>query len=255
MLTFIIPAFGQSPYLEACIISLKNQETPCKIIITTSTPNYFISSLVSKYDLDIFINPSRTTIAGDWNFSLKCARSSLVALAHQDDTYHPSFSTMALKEFSLHSECAIYFTDSLEIINGKSYSYTKRELIKRILRKIAFFQAAYISKGSQFFRLLAFGCPIPCSSVVFNIAKLNGLKFSEDFTVNLDWDLWSRIALQKKMIGYIRGSYVAHRIHKDAETQLAIKDFRRQEEDKKIFLRFWPELMASTLLLVYKLGY
>ena len=40
---YAIPAYGDSPYLESCIRSLKGQSSPSPILLCTSTPSpYFI---------------------------------------------------------------------------------------------------------------------------------------------------------------------------------------------------------------------
>ena len=43
--TFIICAYGESPYLEECIRSLFAQKVRSEICIATSTPNRHIQSL------------------------------------------------------------------------------------------------------------------------------------------------------------------------------------------------------------------
>ena len=255
MLTFVIPAYGESPYLEDCILSLRAQKLICPIIIATSTPNPLIKGIAKKYDIELFVNTSKTSIASDWNFALTCAKSKLVVLAHQDDLYHSHFSIMVTDFITKFPQCAIAFTDSKEMINDAVYDFTKREFIKRILRKIAFLRGAVISSANQYFRLLGFGCPIPCSSVVFNLSNLKGLYFSEKYSVNLDWDFWTRVAIGLKPIGYIRGSLLTHRIHRDAETQIAIKELRRKNEDNEIFSRYWPKFIVPMLYFFYKFGY
>ena len=52
--TFVICAYGESPYLEECIISLRNQSIPAEIILVTSTPNKQIDLLVKKIPVKIF---------------------------------------------------------------------------------------------------------------------------------------------------------------------------------------------------------
>ena len=48
MHTFAVCAYKESPYLENCLKSLKNQTVKSSIIMTTSTPNVFIKSLAEK---------------------------------------------------------------------------------------------------------------------------------------------------------------------------------------------------------------
>ena len=47
--TFAICAYKESPYLEECIKSLKNQTIKSNILIATSTPNDYIKGIADKY--------------------------------------------------------------------------------------------------------------------------------------------------------------------------------------------------------------
>jgi glycosyltransferase involved in cell wall biosynthesis len=66
--TFVVPAFGKSPYLEACIASLQNQKLVSRVILVTSTPNAYISEIAEKYHIALYINEGEAGISGDWNF-------------------------------------------------------------------------------------------------------------------------------------------------------------------------------------------
>ena len=59
MHTFVVLAYKQSEYLEECIKSVLNQKYSSKVIIATSTPNNYIQTIASKYNLDIKINPNQ----------------------------------------------------------------------------------------------------------------------------------------------------------------------------------------------------
>ena len=68
--TFAICAYKESPYLEECILSLKNQTVKSNIIMATSTPNEWIQGLAEKYEIPLYINTGEGGIAQDWNFAL-----------------------------------------------------------------------------------------------------------------------------------------------------------------------------------------
>jgi cellulose synthase/poly-beta-1,6-N-acetylglucosamine synthase-like glycosyltransferase len=53
---FVIPAYGESPFLEACIQSLKNQTVDVDILLATSTPNLYIQQLADKYKIPVLVN-------------------------------------------------------------------------------------------------------------------------------------------------------------------------------------------------------
>lgn len=254
-LTFIIPAYKNSPYLEECIQSLLSQTLQCIILITTSTPNKHIENIAKKYSVLCLQNPNGGNIHRDWNFALKQAMGGIVVLAHQDDLYDPLYAEKILSAFNSNPSIAIAFTDSAELLNDVTHQNSKREIVKKILRKIAFRFSSVIHNKIDYKLLLGFGCPIPCPSVAYNFNILKDFSFSSNFSVNLDWDAWSRLANNKYTIAYIRGALVTHRIHEDAETQKGIKENRREREDYEIFLRYWPPYFAKILLKFYKYSY
>ena len=50
--TFVICAYKESPYLEECVESLKNQEQQSNILMVTSTPNEYIEKISRKYGIE-----------------------------------------------------------------------------------------------------------------------------------------------------------------------------------------------------------
>ena len=54
--TFAVCAYKESPYLEECIKSLKNQTIKSNILIATSTPNDYIKGIADKYAIPYYIN-------------------------------------------------------------------------------------------------------------------------------------------------------------------------------------------------------
>ena len=79
--TFAICAYKESPYLEECILSLKNQTVKSNIIMATSTPNEWIQGLAEKYEIPLYINTGEGGIAQDWNFAYRQAKTDYVTAA------------------------------------------------------------------------------------------------------------------------------------------------------------------------------
>ena len=96
--TFAICAYKESPYLEECILSLKNQTVKSNIIMATSTPNEWIQGLAEKYEIPLYINTGEGGIAQDWNFAYRQAKTDYVTIAHQDDIYEPNYLKMIFGE-------------------------------------------------------------------------------------------------------------------------------------------------------------
>ena len=98
--TFIVCAYGESPYLEECVKSLVVQNVNSRILIATSTPNSLIKAISSKYDLPLLVRDGKSGIADDWNFAISCAETDLATVAHQDDMYECDYSRRLLAVYS-----------------------------------------------------------------------------------------------------------------------------------------------------------
>ncbi len=254
-LTFIIPAFGESPFLEECINSLKRQTEACEIIVTTSTPNEFILKISEKLNIELLLNLNGGSIAKDWNYAIKQGSGDLIVLAHQDDLYRKSFAKEYLRFHEENPTAGIIFSQIDELIDGQVIQKGKRENVKNILRKIAFGNKKVISDSWAYRKLLGLGCAIPCPAVAFSKKIAQSLNFSDQFSLNLDWATWARLASERVPFGYIPKPLMIHRIHSGAETQIGILEKRREKEDYQLFSQFWPSSVAKFLLVLYKIGY
>ena len=47
--SFAVCAYGDSPYLEACLRSLVRQSVPSERLLCTATPSAFLKDLAKKY--------------------------------------------------------------------------------------------------------------------------------------------------------------------------------------------------------------
>lgn len=254
-LKFVVPAYGESPFLKECLTSLCKQSIDCDIAVSTSTPNELIFRVAKQHAVPVIQHNTGGAIGLDWNFALHSQGHGCIVLAHQDDIYHPMFAESCIDFYTRNPDVAIAFTDSSEIIDQTIVNYNKRELVKWLLRNMAFMGGNVVSSRFQYRRLLGFGCSIPCPSVSFNLKLIPDFQFSDNYTANLDWDAWTRITEEGHKIGYIKGRYVLHRIHAGAETQKRLKDNRRALEDLDLFCRYWPKPVASILSRLYQLGY
>jgi hypothetical protein len=82
---FVVMAYGDSPFLPACLASIAVQSRRSRTLITTSTPSAFIDKCAKAAGAPVMVNPERAGIAADWNFALRSADDRYVTLAHQDD--------------------------------------------------------------------------------------------------------------------------------------------------------------------------
>jgi hypothetical protein len=252
--TFVIPAYKESPYLEACIQNLLKQTIKSEILITTSTPCLFIENIASKYRLAYVVNRKNdTSIANDWNFALAQAQTSFVTIAHQDDVYEENYTQEFLNKLEKYPNTSIAFSDYSDIVNGTIKKQSLNKLIKHLLLLPFKFKPAYKTKFIKKL-ILSFGSPICCPSVTYNLKMLTDFKFNNDYVVALDWLGWLQIANQDGMFLYINKDLVKHRIHQESETTVQLNNGKRTKEEFKILTQIWGGFFGFIISKFYAFG-
>ncbi|MCM1038231.1 MAG: glycosyltransferase family 2 protein [Ruminococcus sp.] len=251
--TFVLCAYGESPYLEECILSLLKQSVPAKIIVVTSTPNGHIEALTEKYRLEYYVNNGPKGIAEDWNFGYRKADAKIVTLAHQDDIYEPDFARKNLEKINRARTPLISFADYGEIREGKRVTDNKLLNVKRIM--LLPLRAAILQR-SRFVRrrILSFGSPICCPSVTYVKENLPDVIFEPGYRSNVDWQAWEKISRRKGSFVYCTDILMFHRIHEDSATTAIIADHDRSKEDYAMFCKFWPKKIAGMIEFFYRNG-
>jgi len=250
--TFCVPAYGESPYLEGCLSSLRQQEIPSEVNVATSTPNRYIEDLSRKYEANYFVTTEPSGIGRDWNFALQTAKTPLVTLAHQDDVYQQKYTKEFLAAYKSYPEAILYFSNLGQLVAGEEVRSNAVIFIKRLLTS-PFFVSRKIDSRLLLKLILSFGNPVPCGSVMLNAARLPGdFLFAEDMKTNLDWLAWLTLAREK--YGFVRLPDVLywHRIHPGSATQKTIEKNDRYLEDVLMFEQIWGKKIARLIMAVYK---
>ncbi len=253
--SFAVMAHRDSPYLTACLDSLKAQTIESKIYITTSTPSGYIEEIAKKYEVETYVSPPNQGIAHDWNFSLQQAKTKYVTLAHQDDLYMPEYTERCVAAAEKFKDTLICFTGYNEIAGQKIRSHNRLLVIKRFMLWSFMPIKKHIKSKTWKNYLLSIGCPIAAPSVMYNLENLNNFQFSNEFSINIDWDAWYRMSGMKGRFVYVTKTLLQHRIHSDSATTSGLKANARQNEDLEMFNRFWPGFIAKRLAGIYAGSY
>lgn len=251
---FVVPAYGESPYLEACLRSLATQEVASRVLVATSTPNRHIETLARRYHAPLHVNPAPGGgIGADWNFALDVAPTPWVTLAHQDDLYLSGFTCRTLAALDAHPEAVLAFCNYGEIELEQERPVSTLLRIKRVLLELGFLGTT--CARSRFFKTnaLRFGCAIPCPAVTLNVTT--GLRFRTDMKVDLDWAAWLELARRPGSFIYVRECLMHHRVHPGSETTAGIGEGRRAAEDRAILRDLWPAPIAAALVASYAIAY
>jgi hypothetical protein len=249
--TFAVMAYGESDFLEPCILSILSQSKMSKIIITTATPNDFITAVGDKYNIEVIVNYSAPGIATDWQFAAEACNTPYYTLAHQDDLYYENYTQELLP---LMKDSLIAFCNYEEQVGNFTRSKTTMLRIKRMLLWPFIFKQKLKSKWAKK-AILCLGSPICCPSVMYNKELCSGLVFSTEYKSDLDWDAWLFLSGKKGAFSCKRKMLMAHRIHEKSETTKLISSHGRLEEDRKIFRKIWFRPIADMLSLFYSRSY
>ena len=243
--TWVLCAYGESPFLEECIHSIQAQTVQSTLIISTATPSHFLTDMADRYGLQVFTHEG-AGIGRDWNAAFDLAQTPLVTLAHQDDLYQPDYARTMLRELNRSRDPILFFSDSAGLRSG-CVSRSGRNL--KIKRCLLFPLRFRLLQRSRFVRrrVLSLGCPVCCPAVTYVRTKVGPAPFSTTLKVSLDWDQWERLSRLPGDFVYYPAPLMYHRVHQGSETTKMIADHRRRQEDLELFRRFWPEIVAQAL--------
>ena len=251
--TFAICAYKESPYLEECIKSLKNQTIKSNILIATSTPNDYIKGIADKYAIPYYINEGEGGITQDWNFAYSCANTKYITIAHQDDIYEKEYLKIALAAIQNARHPLVFFSEYFEVREGKKVTANKLLTVKRIMllpMRIKPLQSVRWVRR----RILSMGSPICCPSVTFITENLPEVVFENHYRACEDWEAWEKLSKKKGEFLYSTKMLMGHRIHEESETTAAIGDNKRSKEEYEMFCKFWPKSIAGVIFKFYSKG-
>ena len=177
-----------------------------------------------------------------------------VTLAHQDDLYFPRFARRSLARLDETPEAVACFTGYEEIDDDGSKTASKISRVKHLLERATLGRETAV-RGARLRAFLAFGNPLPCSSVTFDRDRLGDFRFSDAYRSNLDWDAWLRLAEQGRTLVREPARLVGRRHNALTATSSLIRDGTRRAEDLMLFRRLWPSPLADLIAWAYQAGY
>lgn len=244
--TFVICAYKESPYLEECILSLKQQHMSSKIIMATSTPCKYLDMMATKYEIPLFINEGEAGITQDWNYALSKVNTKYATIAHQDDVYEAEYTKSMVTFLEKEDNPIIAFSHYSEIRNGEKVYKTTMLNIKKMmlfpLKNHLFWKSRFVRR-----RVLSLGDPICCPSVCFSMDNVQQPVFENHYRSCEDWEAWEKLSKQKGAFIYIPKPLMSHRIHEDSTTTEIIKDCGRIQENYEMYCKFWPKWFAGCI--------
>ena len=253
---FAICAYGQSPYLEACIRSLRAQTVPSELMICTSTPSEYLSRIADRYDIPVYVRSGKSGIGYDWNFAYEtaAARADLVTLAHQDDIYMREYTAVLMKMKKSYPDMSIFMTGSATARDRRLTSPGLIGYVKRILRLPLTFPClnGYTAVKRA---AITLGNPVICPSCAYDPALCGHDIFDTGYKFVLDWDMLLGQAYRRGRWICVERPLIIYRVHKDAATGMCIADHSREREESEMFDRLLPAGAAQAVKRIYRRSY
>lgn len=253
--TFVVLAYKESEYLEACVRSVLRQAYRSHVVVATSTPNEHIRRISEKYGLTLYENPnSGQGIGSDFDFARTCVSSALVTIAHQDDVYDYQYSAKIVEMYEKHPEAIILFSDYYEIRNQDKVNRNLNLKIKRLM--LMPLRLRRLGKYKFIKRLvLSMGNSICCPAVTYvNSNIMQPEIFVRNMLCNVDWKAWEILSKKAGSFVYCENRLMGHRVHEDSTTSEIIKNNIRTKEDYMVLRCFWPSRIAKWIARLYSLS-
>ena len=251
--TFVVCAYGDSPYLRDCLASLRDQSCETNVLLATSTPSSHISRICEEFGVALNVNPGPGGIAGDWNYAVSLTNTPLVTIAHQDDVYLPSYAQEMISAASEHPNPTLLFCDYGELRGNRRVDKNQLLSVKRLLLTPMRSKLLARSRFAKR-RCLSLGCPICCPSVTLVRTVFDEPLFEATYGSDLDWQAWEKLANAVGSFVYVPRILMLHRIHADSETSHLIENSQRTQEDLSMLSHFWPMPMARAINRLYRRG-
>lgn len=253
--TFAVCAYKDSPYLEACLRSLKGQRVKTDIILCTSTPSPYIEKLAYKYEIPVYVRNGDSDIQDDWNFAYQKAAGELVTIAHQDDMYHKDYAAVLLEQYAAYPDMTVFASDYITVKNGRCLHKDPVEVIKKLMRlSLRVKRLAHVKWVKE--SVLRFGNSICCPSCSYNKGRLgDGKLFESEFKFALDWETMYRLAGRPGRFICAERPLLYYRVHESATTKQCIADNRRRNDEIAMFRQLWPDPVVKVLMHFYKKAY
>lgn len=253
--TFVVPAYGQSRYLEDCLASLGRQSVHSRIVLSTSTPFDGIEQVAARHGADLFVHGPNGGIGRDWNAALGQSRSEWTTIAHQDDLYHPEYARAMIAAGKAAAPALIVFSDYAE-----RWADGKRADVALVRAKRRLLEAGFLGRRAIFSvaakrRTLRFGNAISCPAVTYHRRALRDFSFREDLKICLDWAAWLELAGRPGAFVWVRDALMEHRIHGASETAAGFGNGVRWREDLEMLSTLWPRPLARLIVAGYRWAY
>jgi glycosyltransferase involved in cell wall biosynthesis len=210
MITVAIPAYNGENYLRDAVLSIINQTKEVETILiiddaskdNTQKIIYEIKNLYYNYNIKSFRNDNNLGYQKNWNKCFEYCKTKYLVVLHQDDM---------LVNNSIEKQLLFMQNNpSVALVGGKEtyvYGVSKITSSPKVVSNNKIYK-----KGEIYEFVLNEGSYIPCSSVIFNMEKINKIGYFATDVLGTDELYWPGV-LSKFPIAILGESLIYRRIH------------------------------------------
>lgn len=228
-----------------------NQTVLGHVLVSTATPNDHIKRIADRYRIPIVHNTGLSTASGNWNCGYNAAETPYVTIVHQDDVYEAGYLESILNVVNDYPDgISLVYTDYYELRENERVLNNTLLNVKRIINaplKLRFLNGRKAVRN----RVLSFGDPICCPSVMLNKEIIGASPFDTTMVSSYDYKTWVNIASMDGRFVYIPKPLVGHRIHDESGTTENIMNNTRRNDDREIISSLWPKPIGKVISRLY----
>lgn len=227
----IIPCWNGERHLAETIRSLQSQtvqDFDLVLLDDASTDSSVgIAEELAGDRIRIVRNATSLGLARNWNKAMDLAETEYVALAHQDDLYHPAWLETLLAHLEDHPLAGFAHCRARTI---DEEGHTNDSAIETY--KLRFWQDVDTMDRGDVYRRLYHGNFICCPSILYRLeAHRRAGGFSEDLSFCADWDFSFRVLLAGMEIQAVPETLISYRRHRSNATRDQVASLNRYREE------------------------
>jgi glycosyltransferase involved in cell wall biosynthesis len=236
-ITIAIPFYRGLDYLAAAIASVFAQtHADWRLIVADNGGEPDTAELMKRFDdprVRYVRNPTNLGMAGNFNRCLELAETDFVTLLHSDDELEPHYCARLLAAGTAHPEAVAVFC-AAQIIDEqgrKAFSlpdYVKSWIIPGRSRTIEV-------AGEPGLVALMRGNFIMAPTLCFRRARLGAERFSGDWRMVLDLDLYVRLLVKGERLVGIPDQCYRYRRHAENATSQLTANLQRFDEEFRYY--------------------
>ena len=239
MITFAVPFYRGTDYLERAVRSVLSQTSPAwRLVVSDDSPDGGGAGVVrSIVDPRVTYrrNPRPLGMAGHWNRCLELADTDLVTILHADDELLPNYAAAMTSGAAAHPEAAAVYCRAVIIGPHGRPVFSLPDRVKEIVAPRT--RGTVRLAGAAGVAALLRGNFIICPTVCYRISSLAGRTFDDHWRFVLDLDFFTRLLVDGEEIVGLPITAYAYRRHAGNATAEYTETLLRFEEEAALYDR------------------